>query len=162
MLVAAICAVPGAGFATDKVEARTVAMPSQIAAASFAAEDVAISINAGPEEIWSGTLRIGGPSGSANFSLSKNEFARPCPDDPDAASRQTMSSLRVNFNMSRRNWNQEPDKFNVNVNWTRPLSACQGEGSDRFGFNRVVDLPQGQMVSVEGAGGLVLRLTRGG
>jgi len=161
-LTAALCAMPGAGLATDIAEARTIAMPSQYPAASFAPEDVGVAISAGPEEIWAGTLRIGGPSGNANFNFSKNEFALPCPGDPEAGSRNQMSRLRVNFSMSRRNWQQQPDSFNVNVNWTKPLPACQGEGSDTLGFNRVVDLPRGETVSVEGSGGLVLRLTRGG
>lgn len=159
-LFAALCAAPGAGLATDIAEARTIAMPSQYPAASFAAEDIGVAISAGPEEIWSGTLRIGGPSANANFSFSKNEYAPPCPSDPEAGTRNQMSSPRVNFSMSRRNWQQNPDEFNVNVNWTKPLPACQGEGSDTLGFNRVVEMPRGRTVRVEGSGGLVLRLTR--
>lgn len=151
---------PGTACSTD----RTIAMaksvsppPSQDGTAS---ETMAIVVQAGARELWSGTLRIGRRYGNASASMSKNEAAEPCPGDAPDDSNRSMMSFRLNVSISRHNWQQEPNKFNVNVNWVEPLPACQGEGTNTLGINRVVEVLPGKTVSVEGVEGLVVKVMR--
>ncbi|MDG2004383.1 MAG: hypothetical protein P8J20_13735 [Novosphingobium sp.] len=160
LAAATVCVLPGTAKAEDRIEAKLRSAASQLAPRAQTDETIGIVIQGDGEILWSGTLRIGGQGGNASFSLSKNEFAMSCPGEPGSNSGQTRSSFRMNFNIGRRNWQQERDKFNVNVNWTRPLPTCEGEGSDTLGFKRVVDIVPGRTTIVEGGGGLVVRLTR--
>jgi hypothetical protein len=123
-------------------------------------ETVAVSVLDGRGIVWSGTLRIGGNYGSASFSQSKSEAADPCPGDARPESSSRSSSENMNFSISRYNWQQEPDRFNISLNWGVPVAACEGEGNDSFGFNRVVTLPPGQTVTVAGSGTMQVKLTR--
>ena len=123
-------------------------------------EGVDIEVRSGGAVLWAGSLRLGSPYGSASFSQSKNEFAPPCPGQLINPNR-SMNSESLNVSVSRNATPQDPDRFNVSVNWTRPLSPCQGEGSDSFGANRVVSVPRGRTETLAAGDGVVLRLTRG-
>lgn len=154
----ALC-IAGAGLATDRAEA-TIAMPNVASAEVAGIEVVGVEIRAGSYVLWSGTLRMGPQYGNASFSQSKSEFAEPCPGEPTSNGSRSMSNHQVSFNISRRNWQQEPDKFNVNVNWTQPLSACEGEGSNSLGFQRVIEVKRGGSATIEGAGSLRVTISR--
>ena len=159
-LSTAALVAPGAVMATDRTiaAAKTVSIPpSQDGTAS---ETMAIVVQAGTRELWSGTLRIGPRYGNASASMSKNEAAEPCPGDAPDDSDRSMMSFRLNVSVGRYNWQQEPNKFNVNVNWVEPLPACHGEGSNTLGINRVVEILPGKTVSAEGVEGLLVKVTR--
>ena len=87
---------------------------------------------AGSQPLWSGTLRIGTPHGSANFSQSKNEYADPCPGEAGNNSRS--ASYNLNFYINHRYSQDSANEFDVNVQLLRPQSACPGRGTDTAGF----------------------------
>lgn len=122
-------------------------------------ETVAIQIDSETGPLWSGSLTMGPQYGNAHFSQSTNEFASPCPGERSLGA-PVNSNNSLNFNISRANWAQEPDKFNITFNWTRSLPACEGQGTDTFGFNRIVEIEHGGSVTIEGAGGATVTVTR--
>ena len=152
----------GASAQTDRDQIASAVMPSPTLADGLPIETMAVEIRVGDSKLWSGTLRIGPKYGNASFSQSRNEAAESCPSDKSSPGKTTFSNQSLNFNISRRSWQQEPDKFNVNVNWTQPIPACEGEGTDTLGLYRVVDIPRGSTVSVTGGGGVTVKLTRPG
>jgi hypothetical protein len=158
LFVAALTGAAQAEQAADRAEraAKSANQPLPVRPS----ERIAVSILDGRDVVWSGTLRISAVYGSASFSQSKNEAAEPCPGEARSDSNQRSSSESMNFSISRYNWQQEPDRFNISLNWTVPVAACQDEGNDSFGFNRTVTVPQGQTVTVAGSGRLSLRVTR--
>jgi hypothetical protein len=151
-----------AAFGKDAAIAReAVALPVTNTAPAVT-ESIGVAVYQGREPIWTGSLRLGGPYGSASFSQSRNEYGEICPAEPGAPGRQVNSSESLNFSISRYNSQQELDRFNITLNWSRPVPRCQGEGNDTYGFNRVVNLPRGESVTIEGNGGVSVRLTRAG
>jgi hypothetical protein len=158
LFVAALTGAAQAEQATDRAE--RVAKPAIQAPAVRPSERISVTVLDGRDIVWSGTLRIGGNYGNASFSQSKSEAAEPCAGEARSDGNQRSSNESLSFNISRYNWQQEPDRFNISLNWTVPVAACQDEGNDSFGFNRVVTMPPGQTVTVAGSGRLTLRLTR--
>lgn len=156
-----VALIPGPGAAQDRL-ARTDAVLAAQEVANYegTVETIAIEIRQGSETIWTGTLRVGPQYGNANFSQSISEFAAPCPHEPLSRTSSNSNYDRINFSISRNNWMQEPDSFNINVNRMTPLPACEGEGTNTIGFSRVIDLPKSRPVTVSGEGGLTVRLTR--
>ena len=146
--------------ATDRVMAREAVSSALLANEAGAPETITIEILAAQDPLWSGRLRIGGKYGNASFSQSISEFAAPCPGEPFDPNASQTTNYQLRLNIGRRNWQQTPNSFNVNVNWVRPLTPCQGEGTNTIGFTRVVDMPRGKTVRIQGTGGLVVRLTR--
>lgn len=146
--------------AAQDYEARADVVVAPMAEAHGEPETIAIDIRDGGRKIWSGSLRIGPKYGSASFSQSTSEFAPGCPGKAGDSDRSYSTQNRINLNIHRNNWQQEPDSFNVNINSVTPLAACQGNGTNTIGFQRIVDLPVGQTVVVAGEGGLSVRLTR--
>ena len=160
-LALALLGTSGAAAQTDRDEVESVAMPSSPLAEGLPIESMVVEIRVGDRKLWSGTLRLGPKYGNASFSQSRNEAAEPCPSDKSAMGKTTFSNQSLNFNISRRrSWQQEPDKFNVNVNWAQPIPACEGEGTNTLGMYRVVNIPRGSTVSATGGGGVMVRLTR--
>lgn len=157
-LAAAFMASPA--MAQDSREAMKLDRMASQPAPTMAPETVSVEIRADNRGLWSGTLTMGPQYGNASFSQSKSEFAPPCAGDRSGWDRPVNSNTSLNFNISRSNWQQEPDEFNVNFSWTRPLSSCEGQGTDNFGFNRRVDIEPGGTITIEGAGGIVARITR--
>jgi hypothetical protein len=156
-------AVSGPALARDAaVAAQTVAIPGDRAAPPVAAptEVIGIAVMDGRDVVWSGSLRIGGQYGNANFSQSKSEYGPPCEAGSVSDGGNSMRSESLSFSIGRHNWQQAPDRFNIHINWTKPVAPCLGEGSDSFGFNRVVLVPRGQSVTIEGSGAMSVRLTR--
>jgi hypothetical protein len=136
------------------------AKPANQAPAARPSETISILVLDGRNIVWSGTLRIGGTYGNASFSQSKSESAEPCPGEARSDGNYRSTNESMNFSIGRYNWQQEPDRFNISLNWTVPMNGCQGEGNDNFGFNRVVTLPPGQTVTVAGSGSMTMKLTR--
>jgi hypothetical protein len=157
--LAGLAAATSAGAKEADTMRQTVGAASA-SETNLATETIAIAVQDGRDSLWAGTLRLGGPYGNASFSQSRNEFAAPCAGGVRPGSGQAMASQQLNFNISRYNPQQEPDRFSINLNWSKPLIACQGEGNDSFGFNRVIAIPRGQSVTVEGSGGLSVRVSR--
>ncbi len=157
------CGLTGPAYA-EQVSAkdgmRTVAaapaMPGQAGS-----EPVSIVIVQGGETLWSGALKVGGSYGSASYSQSRNEADEPCAGAARQSNPNPMTSSSLNFSISRYNWQQEPDAFSISLNWSRPIPVCQGQGNDSYGINRNVTLAQGRSVTIEGTGGVSIRLTRG-
>ena len=129
-------------------------------AVSGQAETLSVEIMTDEGPLWSGTLTVGPQYGNAYFSQSKNEFAQPCAGKPASANAASNSNSSLTLNLSRQNWQTNPDSFNVNFSWTRALSACEGQGSDTFGFNRVIDLAPGKSTTIEGANGAKVIISR--
>lgn len=158
LIVAAFAVAAQAEQAGDRAE--TTARRAVLTHFGQPSESISVSILDGRGMVWSGSLRIGGQYGSASFSQSKSEAADPCPGEVWSDANARSSSENLNFSISRYNWQQEPDRFNISLNWSVPVPACQGEGNDSFGFNRVVILPAGQTVTVSGNGSMQVKLTR--
>jgi hypothetical protein len=143
---------------TDVRQAMTAPPLPAGAAAGF--EPVSVVIAQGGETLWSGTLKVGRAYGSASYSQSRNEADEPCAGAAKQANANPMTSSSLNFNIGRYNSPQEPDGFSVNLNWSRPIPACQGQGNDSYGINRNVTLARGQTIMIEGTGGVSIRLSR--
>ena len=157
-LAASLAVTLSAGSAL--AEDRAIAFPATVSAA--AAEAVSIDIRTGDGPLWSGTLTLGPQYGNAYFSQSKNEFALPCKGKPVDYGGGANSNSSLSFNISRANWQQEPDKFNVTLNWTKALDPCEGQGNDTYGFTRMIEIERGHSVVIEGANGAVVTITRVG
>jgi hypothetical protein len=162
LLALAALASSAAEAQVAAAKARLATDVAQAAPGVAGVETIAIEIRGGGDDLWTGTLRVGGNYGNASFSQSVNEFIAPCPSDSSNPNNNSASNRQLNFNISRRNPQQDANLFYINVNWTRPLPACQGEGNDTFGFNRVVSIPAGGTVTIEGVGGLSVKLSRRG
>ncbi len=117
-----------------------------------------VELMAGSSRLWSGSLRLGAPHGNASYSQSKNEYAEPCARDPYSGNTSSNQNLRLYIN--RTYSQQEPDQFTVNVNWVRPVSECEGGGTNTLGLQRRLSLDPGRTVTVSGEGGLTVKLTR--
>ncbi|WFL76737.1 hypothetical protein P7228_12110 [Altererythrobacter arenosus] len=158
-ILAALALVAGPALAQDQdvIETRAVLAPSQTGGE---VETVSVEIRASADILWSGTLTLGPQYGNAYYSQSKNEFTEPCASKPGSTADATNSSTSLNLNISRANWSQEPDKFNISFSWTRALDACEGQGNDTFGFNRVVEIPRGRKVTISGPGDAEVTVTR--
>ena len=128
--------------------------------ASTNIETLSIEVMSQDGPLWSGTLTIGPEYGSANFSQSKNEYARPCPGSEPVSSRRSNSNSSFNMGISRSNWQQTPNSFNISFNRTRALKGCEGQGSDTSGLNRTVDIARGGSVTIETVTGEVITVTR--
>jgi|GEM_PF-2852981 len=159
-LVTAALLVGSGALATDRAMASRPVTSLIAADGPAEVETISIEILSGEGSLWTGNLRIGGKYGNASFSQSTSEYAAPCPGKPFAENASKTVNYQIRLNLSRRNWQQTPNSFNVNVNWVRPLSPCEGEGTNTLGFTRVVDIPRGKTVRLQGTGGLVVRLTR--
>ena len=142
-------------------QAKDVAVSSQINPnAELAASSIAVEVTGGTQVLWRGSLRIGGNYGNANFSQSKSEFGDACPGQPANPNQSRNSNEQLSFNLNRTNWQQNPDGFAVNVNWVRPITPCDGEGTTTVGFNRNITLALGQVFEIDGGNGLRVKLTR--
>ena len=128
--------------------------------ASGEAETLSVEIVTSDGPLWSGTLTIGPQYGNAYFSQSKNEFAQPCEGKPSGSNAASNSNSSLTLNLSRQNWQTNPDSFNVNFSWTRALRACEGQGSDTYGFNRLIELHRGASTTIEGANGAKVIVSR--
>jgi len=153
LLVSALIGVAFVPLTTSVSAARSVANPATIEPAT-----IDIEMSSGGERLWTGSLRLAAPHGSASYSQSKNEFAGTC--NGAEKSRNTSSNENLRLNINRRNYNQQVDQFSINVNWTQPVAPCEGGGSNTVGFERPVTLPPGGSATVVGTGGVTLRLTR--
>jgi hypothetical protein len=148
-------AQPPAAEAVARSAVRATAPP-----AAAPPETIAIAVFDGRELLWSGSLRLGSPYGNANYSQSKSEHGEPCPGAPLPAGNYPSTSQNLSLGISRHNGQQEPDRFNISLNWSKPVDSCQGEGNDSFGFNRMVTVPRGESVTVAGSNAISVRLTR--
>ena len=151
-------AVPA--LSQDAVEARTVVKPMNEALPGGPPTTMDVDVSAPGKQLWSGSLTLGPQYGNAYFSQSKNEYVPPCEGERREAHNRSNANTSLNFNISRANWQQEPDQFNVNFTWTRPLSPCDGQGTDNFGFTRTVDIAPGQSVTIRAAGDVSVRISR--
>lgn len=144
-------------MAVPAAQARTVS-DIAIPALPTDAATIDVELRFGDATIWKGSLRLGAPHGNASYNPSKNEFAGYCGDE--RTTRNVNSNENLRLYVHRRYSPQEPDQFSVNVNWTRPVPACQGGGTDTFGLERPVILPPGGSATLSGSGDLVVRLVR--
>ena len=132
------------------------------AGATASPETVAVEIRTRDGVLWSGSLTMGPEYGNAYYSQSKNEFAEPCAGARIDPSNRSNTNNSLNFNISRANWQQEPDKFNITFNWTKALGACEGQGTNTYGFNRVIEIERGETTVIEGPGNARVSVTRPG
>jgi hypothetical protein len=158
----ALGATGAAAQQSDRVETAIATVAPAAPGKNWGSETIAIEIRADGAPLWTGSLRLGGQYGNASFNQSTNEYSEPCKTKDSSASNGYSSSRQINFSISRRNPQQDRDQFYIYVNWTRPLTGCEGEGSNTYGFNRVLELPPGKTVTIEGTGGMVVKLTRQG
>ena len=154
----AFAALCSAALPASASEARTVADVALVAGAPVEASTVDIELSARAEPVWSGSLRIASPHGSASYSQSKSEFGGNCPGQPAMGNTRVNENLRLYLN--RRNSKQQPNLFSVNVTWTRAVDPCEGGGNNTIGFERPVELPPGGAATIDGPGDLSVRLTR--
>ncbi len=154
-LLSALAVTPASA---TQVAANDIATSGPIAQPGQAAVSIDVDLRAGSQPLWSGTLRIGTPHGSANFSQSKNEYADPCPGEAGNNSRS--ASYNLNFYINHRYSQDSANEFDVNVQLLRPQSACPGRGTDTAGFQRSVVLEPGRTAMLSGPEGLSIKLTR--
>ena len=147
-------------FATVGANAEDRAEKLASVTESGPAETLSVQIVTADGPLWSGTLTIGPQYGNAYFSQSKNEFAQPCEAEAAPANSSSNSNSSLTLNLSRQNWQNSPDSFNVNFSWTRALRACEGQGSDTFGFSRVIKLDRGTSATINGANGSKVTISR--
>ena len=141
-----------------RADAREVFSPAGVAATSTETLSIVIQAKEGP--LWSGTLTIGPQYGNASFSQSKNEYAEPCPDGSETASNRSNTNSSFNLSVSRSNWQQDPNSFNVSFNRTQALRACEGQGSNMSGFSRIVRIEAGGSATIETDTGVKVTLSR--
>ena len=156
-----IVALAGSAPAASAKEATARAM---LAVNPFQADapqaEIAIEVLGARTSLWRGTLRVAGANGYASFSQSKSEYAGPCPGEGMMTGRSTTSNESLNFGLNRNNWQQNPDGFSISVNWTQPLSPCEGEGTTTVGFSRNIALAVDQTIEFDGGNGLLVKLSR--
>ena len=154
--------LPIAAIAQDRVDRIPPIMhvpPKAVAVAGMVAETLHVDVAGDGQTLWSGLLTVGDKYGSASFSQSINEYAKPCPGRAPG-SEMPSQNYQLRFSISRHNWQTEADSFRVTTNWTQPLDACRGEGTNEVGVTRIIDIAPGGTVTIEGEGGLVVRVTR--
>lgn len=123
-------------------------------------ETLAVEISARDGLLWSGTLTIGPRYGNASFSQSKSEAVLPCEGKQLDPNNNTNVNSSFNLNFSRSNWQQTPHRFNVNFNRNMALPACEGQGTDSSGFNRVVEILPGSSTTIRGKNGVTVTVSR--
>lgn len=157
-LIVALAGFASAAQAKEAVARSTIAVnPPQADAPQV---EVAIEVSGASESLWRGTLRVAGANGYASFSQSKSEYAGPCQSGDQTMGRSTTSNESLNFSLNRNNWQQNPDGFSINVNWTQPLPPCEGEGTTNVGFSRNLALAAGQTIEINGGNGLLVKISR--
>ncbi len=155
-IFAAIALAGAASTVQAQDRVTTVVTP----APSAGTETFTVTIASVDGPLWSGTLTIGPEYGNANFSQSKNEFSPPCPDGRDVASNRSNTSSSFNLSIARHNWQRQPDSFNISFNRSRALRACEGQGNDMSGLNRIVDIEKGSSITLETVTGESITISR--
>lgn len=143
------------------VETVRVPPPVIVGARPASPANLALTVRWGRQILWSGTLRVSGNHMSATYSQSKNESLPACPgSEPDRAGYGRASeqlSVRAD---RRRAVDTGAEGFLIDVNWTRPLPDCQGEGASTVGMSRIVPLAPGRTATLKGDGDLVVDVRR--
>jgi hypothetical protein len=156
LLIAAFGVLPLASTASASERVATV--PSVPGIGNI--ETLSVEITGQRGVIWNGTLTIGPRYGSASFSQSKSEAIAPCEGKAVDENRNTNVSSSFNLNLSRSNWQQAPNSFNVNFNQNLALPACEGQGTDSSGFNRMVEIAPGSSKTIRGKNGVEVTVSR--
>lgn len=118
-----------------------------------------VSITAGRDTLWSGSVRVG--QTGANYSQSLRQADEVCPDRPrssDDSYRSVENARQLNFNLMRRGGREE--SYSVSVRWQRPIAACEGGGNRGVSIDQQIDITPGQTLRLNGDAGLVVSLTR--
>lgn len=123
-------------------------------------ETLTVQVNAEEGIVWSGTLNVGPRYGSASFSQSKSETVAPCEGKPVDPNRNSNVNSSFNLSLSRTNSQQSPHNFSVSFNRNVALPACEGQGSDSSGFNRVVEILPGTSKTIRGNNGVLVTVSR--
>jgi hypothetical protein len=123
-------------------------------------ETLTLEVIADGSLVWDGTLTIGPRYGSASFSQSKSETVAPCGGAPLDPNRNMNVNSSFNLSLSRTNWQQTPDRFTVNFNRSVALPACEGQGNDSSGFNRMVEIRPGSSMTIRGNNNVVVTISR--
>jgi len=123
-------------------------------------ETIAVEIRAEDGVILSGTLTLGPRYDSASFSQSKSETIAPCDGAPIDPNRSTNVNSSLNLSLSRTSWQQTPDRFTINFNRSVALPACEGQGSNNSGFNRMVDIVPGGSSTIQDNSGAAVTISR--
>ena len=156
MMIALAAALPMAASATASDRVST--MPNAEAGGNV--ETLAVEITGESGMVWQGTLTIGPRYGSASYSQSKSEAVAPCEGEAFDPNRRTNVNSSFNLNLSRTNWQQDQNSFNVNFNQTLALPACEGQGTDSSGFNRMVEILPGSTQTIRGNNGVTVMISR--
>ncbi|MEE4288719.1 MAG: hypothetical protein V2J14_05065 [Erythrobacter sp.] len=136
--------IPGPAPTSRSAAAKDAPSPQQI--------DVRV-LGAGGE-LWAGTLSVA-EYGGARVNLDVQDF------DPRCYVAERRYPQRRNAVQMRLNpVNRQVQTYRLEVTWSRPSQDCSEQGSRSSGFELQVELPSGEMRTLEGDGGLRVELTR--
>ena len=144
--------------ASTSASDRVTTVPSMEAGGQV--ETLTVEVNGQGGAVWRGTLTIGPRYGSASFSQSKSEAVAPCEGEAYDPNTRSNVNSSFNLNVSRSNWQQSPSSFNVNFNQNLALPACEGQGTDNSGFNRMVEIAPGTSKTIRGKNGVAVTISR--
>lgn len=117
---------------------------------------VAVEVSAGGQSLWSGTLRVGYPTGASVERSLTQALPVDCVVDENANYRAGRSSFRLGLNNP-----QFPDKqarMSFSVSWQRPAETCADAQFTRsVELAGSIQLEDGESVTVTGDGGLVAK-----
>lgn len=118
-----------------------------------------LEVRGGKELIWAGSLRVAA-SAAGDYSQSRREPFDSCPGEPGASNYPGRQN-ELRLSLSRNYGNDAPNRFNLAVNWVRPVEDCaEGHGNRAAAIQQTFNLMPGESRQFSGDGGLAVKLTR--
>jgi hypothetical protein len=128
-------------------------MPSE----AFASYMLEVEVRAGAEILWSGSLRAG-PSRAASYTREISQAPEGDCSRPSYGRDSESSSLRLTLSPQLRDGGL---RIGVGARWQRPSGGgCEQPGSRTVELSEIVDLPSSNWHTINGDGGLTVRLRR--
>ena len=118
-----------------------------------------LHVTGGGHQLWYGALQVSRSSG-ASYSESTSEAAEIiCPNTPTYGQSERKS---LNINIYWQETGYQGPAANVSVNWQRPSPGldCTPPGTRSVQISQMVRLVPGQSETIQGDGGLVVKVTR--
>jgi hypothetical protein len=117
---------------------------------------MAVEVSGGGQSLWSGTLRVGYPTGASVERSLTQAMPVDCGADENGSYRAGRNSFRLRLDNP-----QFPDKqvrMGFSISWQRPAETCADAQFTRgIELSGSVQLVDGQSVTVTGDGGLVAK-----
>jgi hypothetical protein len=117
---------------------------------------VAVEVSGGGQSLWSGTVRVGYPTGASVERSLTQALPVDCGVDDNGGYRAGRNSFQLRLNNP-----QFPDKqvrMGFSISWQRPAETCaEAQFTRGIELSGSVQLVDGQSVTVTGDGGLVAK-----